>query len=78
MLPLFTWAEEGVMTVDGQFDKTGDNIVDASDWKKMSDIEHLAYARASLKALGIDPYSKVSQDNTRGQEYLKGLKAVYK
>jgi len=78
MLPLFAWAESDLMTVDAQFDKTGDKIVDASDWKKMSDAEHLSYAQASLKILGMDPYSKVSQDKTRAEQYLDGLNSVYK
>ncbi len=78
MLPLFAWAEESLMTVDAQFDKTGDKIVDASDWKKMSDIEHLAYAKASLEALGMDPYTQVSSQKNRMQQYLDGLDSVYK
>jgi len=77
MLPFLAWAEDS-MTVDAQFDKTGDQIVDQSDWRKMSDAEHLAYAKASLEALGMDPYSKVSDQQTRMQQYLEGLNSVYK
>ncbi|MDQ6995089.1 MAG: hypothetical protein Q9M18_05790 [Mariprofundaceae bacterium] len=77
MLPLFVCAEE-TLTVDAQFDKTGDHIVNKSDWKKMSEAEHIAYARASLEALGIDSYSHSSNDTPRWQAYLNGLNAAYK
>jgi len=78
MLPLLAWSDESATNVDAQFDKTGDQVVDMSDWRKMSDAEHLAYAKASLVALGMDPYSKVSANKTRMQAYLEGLNSVYK
>lgn len=78
MLPLLAWADESIQSVDAAFDKTGDKLVTQADWRKMSDAEHLAYAKASLEALGLDPYSQVSERQTRMQQYLKGLNAVYK
>jgi len=78
MLPLLAWADEPSQNVDAAFDKTGDKLVTQADWRKMSDAEHLAYAKASLEALGLDPYSQVSERQTRMQQYLKGLNAVYK
>ena len=76
MLPLFASAED-VMSIDARFDKTGDQLVDASDWKAMSKAERMAYAYGSLESLGIDPYSKVSGEKTRMQQYLEGLASVY-
>jgi len=78
MLPLLACADDGSEHVDATFDKTGDHIVGQADWKKMSDTERLKYAKASLEALGMDPYSKVSKQKTRMQQYLEGLNAVYK
>jgi len=77
MLPLLAWADDPIQNVDAEFDKTGDKLVTQADWRKMSDAEHLAYAKASLAVLGMDPYSKVSKHQTRMQQYLEGLNAVY-
>jgi hypothetical protein len=62
---------------DARFDKTGDGLVDAADWAKMSEKEKEDYARASLKALGEDPDAQVGNGQTRLQRYLAGLRAVY-
>jgi len=69
---------DAMLSVDARFDKTSDQLVDAADWKQMSEAERLRYAHASLEALGIDPYSKVSDEKTRVQQYLEGLNSVYK
>jgi len=66
-----------VVSVDVQFDQTGDGLVDASDWAKMDDATRMAYARASLQALGEDPDVLLPEGLTRAQKYLQGLRAVY-
>jgi len=88
MLPLFAFAEEPVVaevqnitsvvvSVDAEFDKTGDGIVDASDWGVMTELERQAYARASLKVLGEDPDVILLQGKSRVEQYLEGLRSVY-
>jgi len=77
-LPLFVWAEDAVVSVDAKFDKTGDAMVDASDWSQMSEAERLDYARASLQALGEDPDAVLLKGKTRAETYLQGLRSVYK
>jgi len=87
MLPLFAFVadataadqklENSVIPVDVRFDKTGDGIVDASDWGKMTVVEQEAYARESLKALGEDPDVLLLQGKSRAQKYLEGLRSVY-
>jgi hypothetical protein len=84
MLPLFAFAAEPIATeeieglsVDARFDKTGDGIVDASDWAKMSADDKLSYARESLKALGENPDTLMLKGQTREQQYLNGLRSVY-
>lgn len=67
----------GGLDVDAKFDLTGDGIVDASDWAKMSEDVKRAYAEASVRALGQDPDAKISVRQTRAQRYLAGLRAVY-
>jgi len=69
-------ADDG-LAVDVRFDKTGDGLVDASDWKKMTEEERAAYARASVEALGEDPDVMLTGGETRAARYLKGLRAVY-
>ena len=68
---------DGGLSVDASFDRTGDGIVDASDWAKMSEEEKRAYADASVKALGEDPDTLLVGGQTRGARYLQGLRAVY-
>lgn len=65
------------MAVDARFDKTGDGLVDAADWKLMSEKERMDYARASVKALGEDPDVMLSGGETRALRYLRGLRSVY-
>ncbi len=65
------------ISVDVRFDQTGDGLVDASDWSKMDDATRMAYARASLQALGEDPDVLLPEGLTRAQKYLQGLRAVY-
>jgi len=88
MLPLFAFVtasfaasehvvEDIVMSVDARFDKTGDAIVDASDWSKMTADEQQSYARESLKALGEDPDVLLLEGKSRQQKYLEGLRSVY-
>lgn len=76
MLPPAVLADDG-LSVDARFDKTGDRLVDASDWPKMSGDEQAAYARASLEALGENPDVALPDGQTRAAQYLKGLQAVY-
>ena len=68
---------DGGLSVDASFDRTGDGIVDASDWAKMSEQEKQAYANASVKALGEDPETLLVGGQSRGARYLQGLRAVY-
>jgi len=87
MLPLFTFTTEVfaanktsegvVIPVDIRFDKTGDGIVDASDWSKMTADEQQAYAYESLKALGENPDVLLLEGKSRAQKYLEGLRSVY-
>lgn len=76
LLPLATFAGDGV-AVDARFDKTGDGIVDAADWPGMKSDEQLAYARASVEALGEDPDVQLPGGKSRAELYLEGLKEVY-
>lgn len=69
------WGEPD--NVDARFDKTGDGLVDASDWHGMSADERMAYARESLLSLGEDPDVLIEGEETRASRYLKGLEAVY-
>ena len=64
-------------SVDARFDKTGDGLVDASDWRQMSEEEKREYARASITALGEDPDVQLEQGKTRADRYLDGLRSVY-
>lgn len=67
----------GGLVVDAEFDRTGDGIVDAADWAKMSEEEKRAYADASIRALGDDPEAILTGSQSRGERYLQGLRAVY-
>ena len=82
MLPPVSFAADAdvpssIESVDVRFDKTGDGLVDASDWKQMSETEKEAYARESLEALGEDPDLPLTGKD-RTQQYLEGLRSVYK
>jgi len=70
------WAAGG-LSVDAKFDLTGDGIVDASDWAKMSEDAKQAYANESVQALGQSPEAIFEGRKTRGARYLLGLRAVY-
>lgn len=70
-------AAEEPESVDARFDKTGDKLVDAADWKKMSEDEKAAYARESVISLGEDPDALLDGGKTRAQQYLQGLRDVY-
>jgi len=80
MLPLLAHAAEqhDIASVDARFDRTGDKLVDVSDWRLMTTSERQAYARASLIQLGIDPDALTAQGTSRLQQYLEGLNQVYK
>jgi len=67
----------GGLSVDAKFDLTGDGIVDASDWAKMSEDAKKTYANESVQALGQDPHAILEGRQTRGARYLLGLRAVY-
>jgi len=62
---------------DARFDRTGDGLVDAEDWGQLSEAERQAYARDSLLELGLEPDAAVGNGQTRLQDYLDGLRAVY-
>ncbi|MDQ6959876.1 MAG: hypothetical protein Q9M27_02515 [Mariprofundaceae bacterium] len=64
-------------SADARFDKTGDGLVDVEDWKQMSEEEKQAYARESLRELGLDPEAGVGKGKTRADRYLEGLRSVY-
>ena len=70
-------ADDVPSSVDARFDKTGDGLVDASDWRQMSEEEKRGYARASITALGEDPDVQLEQGKTRADRYLDGLRSVY-
>jgi len=70
------WAAGG-LSVDARFDLTGDGIVDASDWVKMTEDAKQGYAHASIKALGEDPDALLDVRQSRADRYLLGLRAVY-
>ncbi|MFQ5519464.1 MAG: hypothetical protein ACE5E3_05640 [Mariprofundus sp.] len=67
----------GGLSVDAKYDLTGDGIVDASDWAKMSEDAKKTYADESIKALGEDPHALLEGQQTRGARYLQGLRSVY-
>jgi len=62
---------------DVAFDRTGDGLVDAEDWARLTEQDRLAYARDSLVELGLEPDAAVGEGRTRLQDYLAGLSAVY-
>jgi len=64
-------------SADARFDKTGDGLVDAVDWKQMHNKEKRAYARDSLRELGLDPKASIGGGKTRVDRYLEGLRSVY-
>jgi len=64
-------------SADARFDKTGDGLVNAEDWKQMRDEEKQAYAMDSLRELGLDPEAGVGAGKTRADRYLEGLRSVY-
>jgi len=78
VFPAYTVAQpDAARSADARFDKTGDGIVDASDWKLMNKIEKQGYARDSLRELGLDPDVSVGDGKTRTDHYLDGLRTVY-
>ncbi len=62
---------------DARFDRTGDGLVDAADWGRLTPRERRAYARACLRELGLDPDAGVGEGKTRADRYLEGLESVY-
>jgi len=76
MLPLALLADEA-LSVDALFDKTGDRLVDVSDWALMSESDRASYARASVQALGENPDVVLVDGRSRAESYLAGLRAVY-
>ena len=62
---------------DARFDRTGDGLVDAADWGRLTPKERRAYARACLQELGLDPDAGVGEGKTRADRYLEGLESVY-
>ncbi|GAV20505.1 hypothetical protein MMIC_P1472 [Mariprofundus micogutta] len=70
------WAAGG-LSVDAKFDLTGDGIIDASDWGRLTEDAKKTYAYESVQALGEDPYAILEEKLNRGDRYLQGLRAVY-
>lgn len=64
-------------SADARFDKTGDGIVDAEDWRRMSAKEKRAYAREALRELGLDPDADIGGGRTRSDDFLAGLRSIY-
>ncbi|MBL4775928.1 MAG: hypothetical protein JKY87_07760 [Mariprofundus sp.] len=73
----FSVQAAGGLSVDAKFDLTGDGIVDASDWAKMTEDAKRGYAIASIQALGEDPNVLLDGRQSRADRYLRGLRAVY-
>jgi len=72
------WAgDDASSNADVRYDRTGDGLVDAGDWIRMTEQDRLAYARESLLELGLEPDAAVGEGRTRLQDYLAGLSAVY-
>ena len=76
VLPPVAMADDG-LSVDARFDKTGNKLVNATDWGLMSELERTAYARASVQVLGEDPDVVLVDGRSRAESYLAGLRAVY-
>ena len=70
------WAAGG-LSVDARFDLTGDGIIDASDWGRLTEDAKKNYAYESVQALGEDPDAILEKNMTRADRYLQGLRAVY-
>ncbi len=62
---------------DAKYDLTGDGLVDAEDWAKMSQQQKTAYARESLLEIGLNPDAQDGNGHTLLQDYLGGLRSVY-
>lgn len=62
---------------DAKYDLTGDGLVDAEDWAKMTEKQKTEYARDSLLEIGLDPDAPDGNGRTRLQDYLDGLRSVY-
>ncbi|OIQ01463.1 MAG: hypothetical protein AUK36_10170 [Zetaproteobacteria bacterium CG2_30_59_37] len=62
---------------DAKYDRTGDGLVNAEDWARMSEDDKHAYTRDSLLELGLAPDASVGKGRTRQLDYLEGLRAVY-
>ncbi|TLS67053.1 hypothetical protein FE236_03650 [Mariprofundus erugo] len=77
LLLSFSAHAAGGLSVDASFDLTGDGIVDAADWAKMSEDARRRYADQTISALGEDPDAMLDDHVTRGQRYLQGLRSVY-
>lgn len=73
------WAVDKVAakSADARFDKTGDGIVDVEDWRRMSNEEKRAYARETLRELGLNPDATVGGGKTRIDDFLAGLREIY-
>lgn len=78
LLFVFATPANANINIDARFDKTGDGIVDAADWKMLTQEEKTQYARASIQALGEDPDVRLPDGMTRQEHYLKGLNEVYR
>lgn len=68
---------ENILAVDKAFDKNGDGLVEASDWKLMSGAERKAYARRSVEAVGGHPDTDAGNGQTLAQYYLSVLERIY-
>ena len=60
--------------VEAQFDRSGDKLVDAEDWKQLSKQEQRDYVKASLKA--FSPHH-TDADKHRMELYLNAITNLY-
>jgi len=67
-------ATETAEQVEHRFDRSGDGVVDAEDWKRLSADEQRDYVQAFLGAFSA-PGEPV--DSHRVQLYLQALNALY-
>ncbi len=67
-----------ILDVEQRFDRTGDHIVDAADWREMDEAQRQAYVRASVLAAGGDPDAPAGEEQTQAQHYRKILEHLYR
>ena len=69
---------DNILDVEKHHDITGDGIVDAADWAKMSNEQRQQYVRAAVTAAGSNPDALAAQGETRAQHYFRVLEHLYR